>query len=242
MITPYKTSQVSKKDQVENMFNTIAPRYDFLNHVLSMGIDKGWRRKAINLLRKDNPRLILDVATGTADFAIAANQLRPDNIEGIDIAEKMLEAGRVKVRQKGLDKVIRLTQADSEKIPFGDNTFDAITVGFGVRNFEHLEIGLKEMYRVLKPGGTALVLEFSAPTSFPVKQLYQFYFHNVLPVIGKLVSKDNSAYHYLPESVAAFPSGNDFLQLYRNAGFVETEQIRLTFGIASIYIGKKIRH
>lgn len=224
------------------MFNTIAPRYDFLNHVLSMGIDKGWRRKAINLLRKDNPRLILDVATGTADFAIAANQLRPDNIEGIDIAEKMLEAGRVKVRQKGLDKVIRLTQADSEKIPFGDNTFDAITVGFGVRNFEHLEIGLKEMYRVLKPGGTALVLEFSAPTSFPVKQLYQFYFHNVLPVIGKLVSKDNSAYHYLPESVAAFPSGNDFLQLYINAGFVETEQIRLTFGIASIYIGKKIRH
>lgn len=221
------------------MFNKIAPKYDFLNHVLSFGIDKGWRKKAIRLLEKEKHEMILDVATGTADFAIAANALHPQKIEGIDIAEQMLKEGRMKIKKQGLEKIITLTKADSEKLPFPDNTFDAITVGFGVRNFENLDKGLREMLRVLKPGGTSLVLEFSNPSVFPVKQLYLLYFNYVLPVIGRLVSKDHAAYSYLPESVRAFPSGNGFLDVYKKAGFIQTTQLTLTFGIATIYIGKK---
>lgn len=221
------------------MFNNIASKYDLLNHVLSLGIDKGWRRKSIRMLEKEKPRKMLDVATGTGDFAIAALKLKPESIDGIDIAEKMLEAGRIKLNRLGLNDVIHLSKGDSEEIPFADNTFDAITVGFGVRNFEDLEKGLREMYRVLKPGGTSVVLEFSNPETFPVKQLYRFYFHRILPVIGRMVSKDHAAYSYLPESVKEFPSGEKFLAIYRNAGFTETHRIPLTFGIASIYTGKK---
>lgn len=221
------------------MFNNIAPRYDFLNHVLSLGIDKGWRKKAVQILQEAKPSVILDVATGTADFAIASSKLKPLRIEGIDISGGMLEKGREKIKRKGLEKIIFLSQADSEKMTFNDNTFDAITVGFGVRNFENLDKGLSEMYRVLKPGGTALVLEFSKPVMFPVKQVYQLYFTYILPFIGRLISKDQAAYSYLPESVKAFPSGYDFLEVYKRAGFIQTSQLPLTFGIASIYIGKK---
>jgi len=221
------------------MFNNIAPKYDLLNHVLSMGIDRLWRKKAIGLLKNISHERILDVATGTADFAIAASRLKPARIDGIDIAEKMLEAGRIKIRNLRLEKMINLERADSEEIPFDDNTFDAITVGFGVRNFENLEKGLSEMFRVLKPEGTAVVLEFSTPAAFPVKHLYLLYFTKVLPLIGRLVSRDHSAYSYLPESVKAFPSGSAFLDVYGKAGFRDLSYIPLTFGIASLYIGKK---
>ncbi len=239
-ISPYNLHDKSRKEEVALMFNNIAPRYDLLNHLLSMGIDRGWRKKAVHLLRSRHPSLVLDVATGTGDFALAAVELKPRRIEGIDIAVNMLEVGRKKIREKGLENLITLTQADSENMPFADNTFDAITVGFGVRNFENLEKGLQEMFRVLKPGGTALVLEFSNPARFPVKQLYLFYFSFVLPLLGKWISRDRAAYSYLPASVKAFPSGEQFLEIYRNAGFRETRQISLTFGIASIYEGKKI--
>lgn len=238
-ISPYNLQDKSRKEEVEMMFNNIAPRYDLLNHLLSIGIDRGWRKKAIRLLQNRHPALMLDVATGTGDFALAAATLKPQRIEGIDIADKMLEVGREKIREKGLQELITLTRADSEDIPFADNTFDAITVGFGVRNFENLEKGLKEMFRVLKPGGTTLVLEFSNPGRFPVKQLYLFYFNFVLPLLGKWISRDRAAYSYLPASVKTFPSGEQFLKVFRDAGFSETRQIPLTFGIASIYEGKK---
>jgi len=221
------------------MFNNIAPKYDLLNHVLSLGIDRGWRKKAVNLLKDEKHEVMLDVATGTADFAIAACSLHPKKIEGIDIAEKMLDAGRKKIKKLGLENVISLSRADSEKLPFPDNTFDAITVGFGVRNFENLERGLGEMFRVLKPGGTSLVLEFSNPVAFPVKQVYQLYFNHLLPLIGRIVSRDHAAYSYLPESVKAFPSGKNFLSIYEKVGFIRVSCMPLTFGIASIYIGKK---
>jgi demethylmenaquinone methyltransferase/2-methoxy-6-polyprenyl-1,4-benzoquinol methylase len=238
-VTPYHHSDKSKKEEVEMMFNNIAPKYDLLNHLLSFGIDKGWRKKAIRILEKEKHSIILDVATGTADFAIAAQSLNPQRIEGIDIAEKMLSEGRIKIKEKNLDQLINLTQADSENMPFADNTFDAITVGFGVRNFENLEQGLREMYRVLKPGGNSLVLEFSIPEHIIIRRFYFFYFSFILPFIGRLISKDSQAYSYLPESVKAFPSGKKFLELYKKAGFAETRQVALTFGIASIYIGKK---
>jgi demethylmenaquinone methyltransferase/2-methoxy-6-polyprenyl-1,4-benzoquinol methylase len=238
-VTPYHQQDKSKKEEVEQMFNNIAPRYDLLNHVLSMGIDKSWRKKAVKLLKNEKHELLLDVATGTADFAIAASALHPGKIEGVDIAEKMLDAGRKKIIKLGLENMISLSKADSENLPFADNTFDAVTVGFGVRNFENLDKGLAEIFRVLKPGGTSLVLEFSNPVAFPVKQLYNMYFNYILPWVGRAVSKDNAAYSYLPESVKAFPSGNGFLTVYEKAGFSGASFIPLTFGIASIYIGKK---
>jgi demethylmenaquinone methyltransferase / 2-methoxy-6-polyprenyl-1,4-benzoquinol methylase len=238
-ITPYEKSDVPKKAQVEEMFDNIAHRYDFLNHLMSLGIDKLWRKSAVRILKKHKPETILDIATGTADFAIENNNAEPKKITGIDIAEQMLAIGRKKIDEKGLTDKITLLKADSENIPFNDNSFDAITVGFGVRNFENLEKGLKEMYRVLKPGGIVVVLEFSKPRVFPVKQVFYIYFHYVCPLIGRWFSKDSRAYTYLPESVDSFPEGNNFLMKLKEAGFHNTQCKPLTFGISSIYTGCK---
>jgi len=237
-VTPYGNS-ASKKEQVATMFNNIAYRYDFLNSLLSLGIHKGWRRKAIRLLKPYNPKHILDIATGTADFAIAAMKLDPHKVIGIDISEGMLSFGREKIKKKLLSDKIELMLGDSEKLPFEDNSFDAITVGFGVRNFENLEKGLSEMLRVLRPGGGVAILEFSKPRKFPIKQLYKFYFLKVTPFIGKIFSKDNSAYKYLPESVNAFPDGESFLAIMNKLGYKDTKQHPLSLGIATIYTGKK---
>ena len=238
-VTPYQNSTASKKEQVADMFNKIASGYDFLNHFLSLGIDIIWRRKAISLLKDLQPKTILDIATGTGDLAISALALNPEKITGVDVSEGMLAFGREKLKQRHLEHKIELIYGDAENLPFSDNTFDAITVAFGVRNFEHLDTGLKDMYRVLKPGGTTVILEFSNPKGFPVKQLFNLYFKNILPIMGKLISKDNNAYTYLPASVKAFPCGDEFLTVFRNAGFKETKSISLTLGIASIYVGKK---
>ena len=238
-VTPYQNSSATKKEQVADMFNKIAPRYDFLNHFLSFGIDILWRKKAISLLKKQAPKNILDIATGTGDLAITALSLNPDKITGVDVSEGMLAFGREKIKKQKLENTIELISGDAENLPFADNTFDAITVAFGVRNFEHLDKGLMDMYRVLKPGGTTVILEFSNPTKFPIKQLYALYSKNILPKMGKMISKDNSAYSYLPASVKAFPCGEDFLTVFRNAGFKETQAISLTLGIASIYVGRK---
>jgi demethylmenaquinone methyltransferase/2-methoxy-6-polyprenyl-1,4-benzoquinol methylase len=238
-VTPYKISKESKKLQVATMFNNIAPKYDFLNHILSFGIDILWRRKAIRQLKKLNPKTILDIATGTGDFAIEALRLNPEKVIGIDISEGMLEIGREKMKQKGFSSKIDLQQGDSENLQFETAYFDAGIVAFGVRNFENLEKGLTEISRVLKPDGMLVVLEFSKPKNFPVKQLYSFYSTYILPSIGKLFSKDNSAYTYLPESVQAFPDGNNFVEILKKCNFKEAKAISLTFGIASIYVAKK---
>nr|WP_320120590.1 bifunctional demethylmenaquinone methyltransferase/2-methoxy-6-polyprenyl-1,4-benzoquinol methylase UbiE [uncultured Marinifilum sp.] len=239
MVNPYKDLDKGKKAQVALMFNNIARKYDLLNHLLSMGIDKLWRRKAVKLLKPLQPKRILDIATGTGDFALANLKLNPDKVIGIDISTEMLAVGRTKIAKKNLSHKIELFEGDSENIQFKDNSFDAITVAFGVRNFENLEKGLQEMNRVVRPGGKVVVLEFSKPRNFPVKQIYNFYFFRILPFWGKLVSKDASAYTYLPESVDAFPDGEAFLKIYKRCGFVETKQIKLSFGIASIYMGTK---
>jgi len=232
-------TEIAKKQQVRTMFNSIAHRYDFLNHFLSAGIDYSWRRKAIKMLGKENPKKILDVATGTGDLAIEARKINPEKIIGVDIAEDMLEIGRQKIQKKNLQHLISLEKGDSENLQFETATFDAAMVAFGVRNFENLEKGLSEMYRVLKPGGVILVLEFSKPRNFPVKQLYNFYFKNILPFMGRLISGDAAAYTYLPESVSAFPAGEEFLKVMQKVGFEDAKQRALTFGIASIYIGYK---
>ena len=221
------------------MFDNIAGRYDFLNHLLSINIDKLWRKKAIKILRPKKPEYILDVATGTADFAIECVALNPKEIIGIDLSAKMLAVGKVKVSDKNLEDLIALEKGDSENLPYKDNRFDAITVGFGVRNFENLKKGLSEMLRVLKPGGTLAVLEFSKPRVFPVKQLFSFYFHYVCPLIGKVFSKDDRAYTYLPESVESFPEGDVFASILKEVGFKAVQCKSLTFGISSIYIGEK---
>jgi len=237
-VTPYNKS-TGKKRQVEEMFDNIAHNYDFLNHLLSVNIDKLWRRKAMNFLLDKHPQTILDVATGTADFSIALQKLQPKEIIGVDISEKMLEVGRGKVKKRNLANIITLQRADSEQLPFADNRFDAVTVAFGVRNFENLQAGMKEMFRVLKPGGMVVVLEFSKPQGFPIKQLFNFYFKNVLPVIGRIFSSDQRAYTYLPESVQAFPEGKAFVQLMEECGYKAVQCKILTFGIASIYTGEK---
>ncbi len=238
-VKPYSVSG-SKKSQVSTMFDNIAPWYDFLNHFLSLGIDISWRKKAIRQLRGRKPKNILDVATGTGDLALEAeNQLKPDRITGIDISNEMLEVGRKKIKNKGLSGKIEMVLGDSEMLPFADNTYDAITVGFGVRNFENLEKGLKEMNRVLKPGGMAVILEFSRPTLFPFKQLYNFYFRNVLPIIGRITSKDPKAYSYLYESVQAFPDGKDFVKALKSTGFQSPIYKSLTLGVCSIYTATK---
>jgi demethylmenaquinone methyltransferase / 2-methoxy-6-polyprenyl-1,4-benzoquinol methylase len=238
-VLPYKEQRESKKDQVARMFNNISGNYDFLNHFLSLGIDRGWRKKAINILRPHNPKQILDVATGTGDFAIQALALNPEKVTGIDISEGMLDIGRQKIQRKKISARIELLAGDSENILFPENKFDAVTVGFGVRNFENLEKGLEEIYRVLKPGATLVVLEFSRPRRFPFKQFYNFYFKTILPKLGRMISKDKSAYTYLPESVEAFPDGMDFINILNKVGFKKTECKTLTFGISSIYTGQK---
>lgn len=239
-VIPYKDQSGSKKEQVSEMFDNISGKYDLLNRLLSGGIDIYWRKKAISLLKKEQPKLILDIATGTGDLAIEANkQLNPDKIIGVDISEGMLSHGREKMKKLGLENKIEMRMGDSEKLLFDDNTFDAVIVSFGVRNFEDLKQGLSDMCRVTKPGGTCVVVEFSKPRKFPMKQLYWFYSTKILPVIGKLVSRDSSAYTYLPESVKAFPDGADFLAIFESAGFKHTYCKSLTFGICSVYVGKK---
>jgi demethylmenaquinone methyltransferase/2-methoxy-6-polyprenyl-1,4-benzoquinol methylase len=238
-VLPYKEKTDSKKDQVAEMFNSISKRYDFLNHFLSLGIDIIWRRQAINKLKNDNPKLILDIATGTGDLAIEALKLNPDKIIGIDISSGMLGVGKSKIAKLGLQDKIDLQLGDSEGLLFDDNNFDAVVVAFGVRNFEHLEKGLADMFRVLKDGGKVVILEFSKPNSFPMKQFYNFYFKSILPIIGKFVSKDRAAYTYLPESVKLFPDGDEFLNILNKTGFKQTQCTSLTFGISSIYTGIK---
>jgi len=221
------------------MFNNIAGRYDFLNHFLSAGIDVLWRKKVISLLKEKNPEFILDIATGTGDLALEATKLNPKQIIGIDLSSEMLAIGRKKVAARKLAEIIQLLEGDSENLFLESNKFDAVTVGFGVRNFENLDLGLKEIYRVMKQGGVFVILEFSRPKAFPVKQLYDFYFRRICPVLGKMISKDTSAYSYLYESVKAFPEGNQMLRHLEEAGFKETKWMPLTFGIASIYVGVK---
>lgn len=238
-VVPYKNEHTGKKEQVAEMFNNISTKYDFLNHFLSLGIDRVWRRKAINHLMDLQPKSILDVATGTGDFAIQALKLNPEKIIGIDISEGMLKVGLEKIKRNGFEDQIELHSGDSENIPYEDNKFDAVIVAYGVRNFENLEKGLSEMYRVLRSGGKMVVLEFSKPVLFPFKQLYNFYFQFVLPKIGKTVSKDNAAYTYLPESVKAFPDGDEFIYKLQNVGFKQAVCNPVTFGISSIYIAKK---
>jgi demethylmenaquinone methyltransferase/2-methoxy-6-polyprenyl-1,4-benzoquinol methylase len=238
-VVPYKADSSGKKQQVARMFDSISNKYDFLNHFLSLGIDIRWRKKAIKLLAPGNPKLILDVATGTGDFAVEALTLNPDKVLGVDISEGMLEVGRKKMKDRGLDSKIELHTGDSENLPFEENKFDAVIVAFGVRNFENLEKGLAEMRRVLKPGGRVVVLEFSKPRSFPFKQLYHFYFTFILPKIGKLVSRDPAAYTYLPESVQAFPDGEKFVTILNQLGYKETACKPLTLGISSLYTAIK---
>ncbi len=238
-VKPYENQEAGKKEQVRTMFNNISSNYDFLNHFLSLGIDKLWRKKSVSLLKADQPKRILDVATGTGDFAIESLKLKPESIIGVDISELMLEEGKKKMVKKGFDDVISMEVGDSENLRFEDNSFDAITVGFGVRNFENLEKGMKEMCRVLRKDGKLVVLEFSKPHSFPFKQIYNLYFTRILPFIGRSISKDKRAYSYLHESVNAFPEGPDFLQIMEKCGFQDGSQTRLFNGIASIYVGKK---
>lgn len=236
---PDKNSASSKKKQVEEMFDDISPKYDLLNHLLSANIDRLWRRKVIRMLEKRQPKTILDIATGTADFAIAASKIKDSMITGIDISEGMLEVGRKKVLKLGLSSKIELIKADSESLPFDTGCFDAAIVAFGVRNFENLRKGLTEIQRVLKPGGEFYILEFSKPAKFPIKQLYQFYFNKVLPFIGGLVSNNKKAYTYLPDSVNEFPDGLKFLSILADTGFVEMSHHEQTFGIATIYKARK---
>ncbi len=239
-VTPYQKQDSGKKEQVAEMFDNISGSYDFLNHFLSMGIDNLWRKKAIAQLEDIQPQKMLDVATGTGDFALMANKrLSPQLITGIDISEGMLKVGLKKMENKGLTDKIHLQYGDSEKMPFDDDRFDAITVAYGVRNFETLLKGLKEMYRVLKKDGRTVILEFSNPKKFPVKQAFNLYFKYILPTIGKMVSKDNRAYTYLPESVKAFPEGEAFLSILKEAGFINVRQVKLSGGITTIYIGEK---
>ena len=238
-VIPYKEKQETKKEQVATIFNNISHKYDFLNHFLSLGIDILWRKKAVRMLAPHQPKKILDIATGTADFAIEALKLNPDEIIGIDISEGMLNVGKEKIKKKGVDNIISLELGDSENLRFETAYFDAYTVAFGVRNFENLEKGLTEMLRVLKPNGTGIILEFSKPRKFPIKQLYNFYFNKILPGIGKMVSKDTAAYTYLPESVYAFPDGEDFVQLLTKIGYKNAKATTLLFGIATIYKASK---
>ncbi len=229
----------SKKVKIRKMFNNISEKYDFLNHCLSFGIDNIWRRKTIKMLRPYEPEVILDLATGTGDLAISALKLKPKKVVGVDISEGMLEIGKQKIAKRKVDDVIELKHGDSENLEFPSNSFDAATVAFGVRNFENLQRGLTEIYRVLKFGAPLIILEFSKPKVFPIKQLYFFYFNHVLPRVSRIFSKDKTAYRYLPQSVLAFPEGKYFLGEMRTAGFKSTKQKRLTFGIVTIYYGMK---
>ncbi len=237
-VTPY-SDRASKREQVEHMFDSISPKYDLLNRVLSMGVDQSWRRATIAAVAAEPVTHMLDVATGTADMAImAARHNAAKRITGVDISAGMLDFGRKKVADAGLAERITLQQADSEALPFADGTFDATTVAFGARNFEHLAKGLAEMQRVLRPGGRIFVLEFSQARGL-LRPLFRFYFHRVMPAIGKLVSKDSAAYTYLPKSVDAFPDGEAFMNVMREAGFKNAVAKRFTGGIATLYSGRK---
>ncbi|MCM1297211.1 MAG: bifunctional demethylmenaquinone methyltransferase/2-methoxy-6-polyprenyl-1,4-benzoquinol methylase UbiE [Muribaculaceae bacterium] len=239
-INPYRDDLRPKTAQVRDMFDSIAPAYDFMNRAMTFGIDKLWRSKAVAMIAKNNPRHILDIATGTADLAIKlANELRPYSVTGIDLSESMIEIGRKKVQQCGLTDIITLIQADSLNMPFADNTFDCVTVAYGVRNFEHLDRGYSEMFRVMKPGATLCVIELSTPDSPVVKPFYRFYTSRIIPAVGRLISKDVRAYSYLPESIAAVPQGNNMLQLMKDAGFSDCNCRSLTFGTCSIYTARK---
>ena len=240
-ITPYVTpEQEAKKNQVARMFDGIAHRYDFLNHFFSLGIDVLWRKSCIRILRNEQPEKLLDVATGTADFAIEAVRMGLDvHVTGVDISAGMLDVGREKIAARGWNDRIELIQGDSVALPFDDGSFDGFTVAFGVRNFEDLQGGLQDMLRVLKPGAMGLVLEFSKPKHFPIKQVFGLYFKHIMPTVGKWVSKDPAAYTYLPESVQAFPEGEAFLDEMRKAGYVDVKAKGLTGGIATIYTGRK---
>lgn len=239
-IVPFKDSRESKKKQVENMFDKIAFRYDFLNRFLSAGIDVSWRRKAIKELASIHPKNILDVATGTGDFALTSYKiLHPEQITGIDISDGMLEIGRKKIKKLGLEGKIQLLNGDSEAIFFDDSSFDAVTVAFGVRNFENLEKGLSEIYRVLKPGGKLIVLEFSKPNTPVIKSLYNFYMRFVTPKIGKLISKNNEAYQYLNNSVQKFPEREKFIQILNQLKYRHSFYKTLSLGICTIYCGEK---
>lgn len=238
-VTPYSDVN-SKKEQVTTMFDKIAPYYDFLNRFLSLGIDTIWRKNAINLLKKESPKSILDIATGTADLAIeSAKRLHPDRIIGLDISQEMLNVGEIKIKKKNLNKIISLEQGDSENLRFVDQEFDAVTAAFGVRNFGNLKKGLSEMHRVLKDGGVCMVLEFSKPTVFPLNKIFNLYFKYLLPVIGKVKSKDPKAYQYLYESVQAFPDYENFASILKEVGFKEVTWKPQTLGICTIYLARK---
>ena len=238
-IKPYDKGE-EKTKQVEEMFDNIAPSYDTLNHRLSWDIDKGWRRKAIEQLREYKPKIMLDIATGTGDFAILSAQLlKPTNLIGADISEGMMEIGRKKVEQAGLTDIISFRKEDCMNLTFEDNTFDAVTAAFGIRNFGNLDKGLSEMCRVLKPGGHLSVVELTRPVSFPIKQLFWVYSHTFLPIYGKLVSKDKSAYKYLTATIEAFPQGETMMDILQKAGFSNSSFKRLTFGICTLYMATK---
>ncbi|GAA4963669.1 bifunctional demethylmenaquinone methyltransferase/2-methoxy-6-polyprenyl-1,4-benzoquinol methylase UbiE [Algibacter aquimarinus] len=238
-VKPYKNSDLGKKEQVTQMFDTISGDYDGLNRVISFGIDIKWRKKVVNMVKAANPDTVLDIATGTGDLAINLAETNATKIVGLDISSGMLEIGKEKIKKKDLDSKIEMILGDSENMPFEDNSFDAITVAFGVRNFETLGNGLKEIFRVLKPNGTFIILETSVPNKTPYKQGYNFYTKNILPLIGKAFSKDRSAYKYLCESASVFPYGEALNNILREIGFINVEDFPQTFGVATIYKSSK---
>jgi len=237
IVKPYNNSQ-NKKNQVKQMFNKIAGQYDFLNRFLTFGIDNIWRKIAVKKI-KNNPKNVLDIATGTADLAIITAKYTNAEIIGLDISDQMLKVGKEKITSKNLDSRIKLINGDAENLSFNNETFDAITVGFGVRNFENLEKGLNEIYRVIKEGGYVAILEPSYPEKFPLKQLFNFYFETLTPIIGNLISKDYKAYSYLSKSVKNFPSSNNFIDQLKQIGFSKCNHYSLTFGVVSLYIAIK---
>ena len=237
-ITPYHEGE--KASQVEQMFDNIAPTYDKLNHRLSWDIDKGWRKKAIKALAPYQPQSLLDIATGTGDFAIlAAQMLRPQKLVGADISEGMMEIGRQKVKTLALDNVVTFEKEDCLNLSYQSDTFDAVTAAFGIRNFADLDAGLREMYRVLKPGGHLSIIELTTPVTFPMKQLFHIYSHTVLPIYGRMISRDTSAYSYLTKTIEAFPQGERMMDILMKAGFAEASFKRLTFGICTMYLATK---
>jgi demethylmenaquinone methyltransferase / 2-methoxy-6-polyprenyl-1,4-benzoquinol methylase len=238
-VTPYKNSDLSKKEQITNMFDSISGNYDGLNRVISFGIDIKWRKKVLGLVAAKKPKTVLDIATGTGDLAILMSETSAERIVGLDLSPGMLEIGKSKIKNRNLDSKIEMIVGDSEKLPFEDNSFDAITVAFGIRNFETLEKGLSEILRVLKPNGIFVVLETSNPTKFPYKQGYFFHTKYILPIIGKLFSKDNVAYDYLSESASVFPFGEALNNIFRKIGFIDVKDMPQTFGVATIYTATK---
>ena len=238
-VKPYNSTDKSKKEEVAEMFDNISGSYDFLNRSLSMGVDVSWRKKTVKQIKDTGAKKVLDVATGTADLAIMMVKNGIDEVAGADLSAGMLQVGQKKINEQGLDKKITLIQADSEQLPFESDTFDAASIAFGIRNFEQPVKGMAEINRVLKPGATLFILEFSKPTQFPFKQFFAFYFRFILPVWGRMISKDNAAYSYLPESINAFPYGKAFTELMEKAGFKNARQQKLAFGVASLYTATK---